>query len=278
MHDDCGASARIWVVTYVIDSEIRLLAGMIQYPPICITIDSMMRLIDETLIFCLCLPLVAWTFQGWGSIVCILVTAIALVSFELAGNRYLRPAIAMMLIVACALLTSFVAFLPLAAYLCMAQRYWAVRYAWIVGWAVALLQPMQLITACALPGCCMAAVLAVRTGRALESTRALRESRDAVKEHLIELLGQPAVVEADDAPEADGEQTAAEGSARMLRFSDLTDRENSVVSLIAEGCENKEIASRLYLSEGTVRNVVSSILQKKQLTNRTQIAIMYYRN
>lgn len=57
----------------------------------------------------------------------------------------------------------------------------------------------------------------------------------------------------------------------------LTDRERAVVILIAEGLDNKEIAGKLYLSEGTVRNHISAILQKLALKNRTQIAVYYYR-
>lgn len=57
----------------------------------------------------------------------------------------------------------------------------------------------------------------------------------------------------------------------------LTDRERVVVSLIAEGLDNREIAGQLYLSEGTVRNHISAILQKLALKNRTQIAVYYYR-
>lgn len=54
--------------------------------------------------------------------------------------------------------------------------------------------------------------------------------------------------------------------------TDLTERERSILSLIGEGMTNREIASRLYLSEKTVRNYVSIILQKMGLTNRTQAA------
>lgn len=55
-------------------------------------------------------------------------------------------------------------------------------------------------------------------------------------------------------------------------------REREIIELIAEGFNNKEIAGKLYLSEGTVRNYLSSILEKLQLRDRTQIAIFYYRN
>ncbi|HIY82335.1 response regulator [Rubneribacter sp.] len=53
----------------------------------------------------------------------------------------------------------------------------------------------------------------------------------------------------------------------------LTDRERAVAELVAEGLDNREIAARLYLSEGTVRNHISACLQKLGLKNRTQLAI-----
>ncbi|MCL2757082.1 MAG: response regulator transcription factor [Coriobacteriia bacterium] len=58
----------------------------------------------------------------------------------------------------------------------------------------------------------------------------------------------------------------------------LTTRESEIVELIAQGLDNKEIAARIYISEGTVRNHVSVILQKLQLKNRTQLAVYYYQN
>lgn len=57
----------------------------------------------------------------------------------------------------------------------------------------------------------------------------------------------------------------------------LTERERAVVELVAEGLDNREIAAELFLSEGTVRNHISAILQKLDLKNRTQLAISYYR-
>ena len=59
--------------------------------------------------------------------------------------------------------------------------------------------------------------------------------------------------------------------------ADLTDRERDIAGLIAEGLDNREIAGALYLSEGTVRNHISAILQKCALKNRTQIAIAWWR-
>jgi len=55
-------------------------------------------------------------------------------------------------------------------------------------------------------------------------------------------------------------------------FKDLTEQELRVLGLVSEGCTNKEIAKNLFLGEGTVRNYVSSILSKLELTNRAEAA------
>jgi DNA-binding NarL/FixJ family response regulator len=55
----------------------------------------------------------------------------------------------------------------------------------------------------------------------------------------------------------------------------FSEREIEVIKAIAEGLSNKEIAERLFMSEGTVKNHVTSILDKTGLDHRTQIAIYY---
>lgn len=56
---------------------------------------------------------------------------------------------------------------------------------------------------------------------------------------------------------------------------EISEKELEVISLVAEGMSNKEIAKRLFLSEGTVRNYISSILDKLELRDRTQLAVYY---
>ncbi|MDF2908655.1 MAG: Response regulator containing a CheY-like receiver domain and an DNA-binding domain, partial [Herbinix sp.] len=58
----------------------------------------------------------------------------------------------------------------------------------------------------------------------------------------------------------------------------LSPREMEIVKLIAEGLSNKEIGETLFLTNGTVRNHISTILEKTGLDHRTQIAIKYLKN
>ncbi|SDZ14392.1 DNA-binding response regulator, NarL/FixJ family, contains REC and HTH domains [Bacillus sp. 166amftsu] len=55
----------------------------------------------------------------------------------------------------------------------------------------------------------------------------------------------------------------------------FTERELSIIALIAKGFSNKEISKRLFISEGTIANYITSILGKTGLEHRTQIAIYY---
>lgn len=57
---------------------------------------------------------------------------------------------------------------------------------------------------------------------------------------------------------------------------DITPKEKEIVELVAEGLSNKEIAQKMFLGEGTVRNMISSVLSKLDLRDRTQLACFYY--
>ncbi|WP_243113075.1 response regulator transcription factor [Ruminococcus sp. Marseille-P6503] len=69
------------------------------------------------------------------------------------------------------------------------------------------------------------------------------------------------------------ERVGSEGADSV--FSLLSARETDIVRLIAKGLSNQEIADSLYISNGTVRNYISVILEKTGLEHRTQIAVKY---
>ena len=56
----------------------------------------------------------------------------------------------------------------------------------------------------------------------------------------------------------------------------ISDKEREIMELVAKGFSNKEIAGRLFLGEGTVRNYISTLLDKLNLRDRTQLAVYYY--
>jgi len=70
---------------------------------------------------------------------------------------------------------------------------------------------------------------------------------------------------------------------RMIRgqrklFEELTKREMDVLRQLAAGLANRQIAQRLYLSEKTVRNYISTILQKLHANDRTEAALIAARH
>ncbi len=67
-------------------------------------------------------------------------------------------------------------------------------------------------------------------------------------------------------------------STGEIKTHNLTDREITIIKEIAKGLTNKEIGEELYLSEGTIKNNISTILSKLHLRDRTQIAIFAFKN
>lgn len=64
----------------------------------------------------------------------------------------------------------------------------------------------------------------------------------------------------------------------LAKIKSLTRREYEVLTLLAEGINNKEIADKLYISEKTVKNHVSNIFKKIKVNDRIQAAIFAYKN
>lgn len=68
------------------------------------------------------------------------------------------------------------------------------------------------------------------------------------------------------------------GNAKAMSVTEdddqcFTDREQDIIKLVAQGYDNKEIATELFLAEGTVRNNISRLLEKLALKDRTQLAV-----
>lgn len=70
----------------------------------------------------------------------------------------------------------------------------------------------------------------------------------------------------------------ADTRAEKFAEKGITEKEFEIIELVAKGLSNREIAEQLFLSEGTVRNYLSNILDKLELRDRTQLVVKYYRS
>jgi len=64
---------------------------------------------------------------------------------------------------------------------------------------------------------------------------------------------------------------------QKIEYEQLTPREKDILELVAQGLSNREIAHQLFITEGTVRNGLSIILEKLKVRDRTQLAIYYWK-
>ena len=69
-----------------------------------------------------------------------------------------------------------------------------------------------------------------------------------------------------------------ENKAFSYRDYGISEKEEEIITLTAQGLNNKEIAEQAYLSAGTVRNYLSSILDKLSLRDRTQLVVFHYQH
>ncbi len=96
--------------------------------------------------------------------------------------------------------------------------------------------------------------------------------KDAPAEDLISTIRRVAAGEAFIQPEIASRTLRELLRPQQAPLEPLSDREREVLVLLAQGASNREIADRLVISEGTVKNHVSNILGKLQAENRTQAA------
>jgi DNA-binding NarL/FixJ family response regulator len=96
---------------------------------------------------------------------------------------------------------------------------------------------------------------------------------DKIKEAIRVVNGGSAVVQGDVFDKL--REGLGAGKRGRLDRTAFTGRELEIMELIAGGRSNREIAGELFISEGTVKNYITSILDKTGLEHRTQIAIYY---
>ncbi len=70
------------------------------------------------------------------------------------------------------------------------------------------------------------------------------------------------------------EMSSPTAQAQLASIGGLTARERSILELVADGLTNKEIAERLFLSEKTVKHYMTNVLQKLQVRNRVEAALL----
>lgn len=245
---------------------------------------TMEDFVDTTLVLALCCVPLLWVppdpFAVTGALGAVILACLG----PAGAPSWLRWGAAAAFLATAALWPAWSFFLPMGAYISLRERPWPLRLAWLVALAAVLAQGALSASAaaslCAL--CAVAAMLAVRETRASAERTALRAMRDGLRESMMRQAAPatPGAVGATiprDAHEPVS-KAASDGPrdpSASCAFDDLTQRELAIVQLVARGLDNKEIAARLFLSEGTVRNHISAVLQKRELKNRTQLAVEY---
>lgn len=229
---------------------------------------------------------------GLASVACFLVSVICVLGCEWSscGWRAVLPAAYCVIAVA---VPAGVFFVPAALYELMRSVReplpWKVAPAAALFPAVALAArggvapALLLVVAVA----ALAALLSMRTCALTAQRDLTRRTRDDLFERELcvrdalaarrTATGDSGVTD-DGAAAAGASAAAAEPGARPREFECLTEREYEIVRLVAEGLDNHEIAAEAFISEGTVRNRISSVLSKTGYKNRTQLAVAWWRS
>lgn len=262
---------------------------------------DMRNFVDEIVLAILCCLFSLLASKSDLAIVGLLATVV-LICICAYANKPMRISVQILFSLCTIVVGDIFFYLPVVVYLALRERSWLVRLIWIAplvgvmalnasgvtgSYGIGLQVRGSLIaeglTAAGIAGafevvmsievllCAIAVVLAVRNLRETSERESYRFAYDDLREGYLSLMHATAHSAEED------RETAQLIAHEAERFADLTERELSVVRLVAQGMDNREIASTLFLSEGTVRNHISSILSKKALSNRTQIAVLYYR-
>lgn len=261
----------------------------------------MRNFVDEIVLALLCCLFSLLASKSEIAIVGLLATVV-LICICAYANKLVRISAQILFCLCAAVIGDVFFYLPAVVYLALHERSWLVRLIWIAplvgvmalnasgvtgsygiglqvqgsliaeGLAAAgIADAFEVVVSVEVLLCAIAVVLAVRNLRETSERKAYRFAYDDLREGYLSLM------QAAGQNTEEGNETARLIAHEAERFADLTERELSVVRLVAQGMDNREIASTLFLSEGTVRNHISSILSKKALSNRTQIAVLYYR-
>jgi two-component system nitrate/nitrite response regulator NarL len=86
------------------------------------------------------------------------------------------------------------------------------------------------------------------------------------------------ITRAPEAKKSDPPTEAKESDPEVVKIATLTEREREVIALIGEGLKNKQIATRLQISETTVRHHLTSVFGKLGVSDRLELVIYAYRN
>lgn len=105
-------------------------------------------------------------------------------------------------------------------------------------------------------------------------------SYDSLHEGIRAVYNGNAVVHPEVLPRlmVKGDEREVQSRDKIKHETGLTDRELDIIEEIANGLSNKEIGDRLFLTEGTIKNLITTILSKLNLRDRTQIAIFAFKN
>lgn len=235
-------------------------------------IGRMNEFIDRIVLLVLCCALSVRMFHDPACVTGFLFALCFICVSEICSSRkwtWLRIALQAAFYACCILIPVMMTYLPVAIYVAMHERnrparfLWAIPLAWMVFFSQQAVEPKAFETVLA----AAALLLAIRDTRMMSDLLCIRLAYDDAR--ATNISSSPDEVP-DDGP-------ADRQPLMPSVFDSLTKRELAIARLVADGKDNRDIANELFLSEGTVRNHISSILSKMELSNRTQIAVAFYK-